>query len=101
MNKVYQRSTDGTWVVSAYKCTDCLKYLPEKDVDKHQKKCKPINTKQKETIMPIQRVMKNGTPYYRYGNEGKLYREKKDAEKQAQAIHASGYKEQKKEQVKK
>lgn len=102
MNKVYQRSTEGKWVVYGYRCTDCLKYISLKDVEKHKKKCIPINTtNEKETIMPIQRIMQNGTPYYRYGNQGKLYRDKKDAEKQAQAIHASGFKEPKKEQTKK
>jgi uncharacterized C2H2 Zn-finger protein len=48
--------------------------------------------------MPIQRVMKNGEAYYRWGDQGKLYKDKKDAEKQAQAAHASGYKEPKKPQ---
>lgn len=45
--------------------------------------------------MPIQRIVRNGTPYYRYGTSGKLYRKREDAEKQAQAIHASGYVEPK------
>lgn len=43
--------------------------------------------------MPIQVVTQNGQKYYRYGDHGKLYKDIKDAEKQAQAIHASGYKE--------
>jgi hypothetical protein len=30
---------------------------------------------------------------YRYGDSGKLYTDRKDAEKQAAAIMASGYKE--------
>jgi hypothetical protein len=30
---------------------------------------------------------------YRYGDSGKLYKDRKDAEKQAAAIFASGYKE--------
>jgi hypothetical protein len=45
--------------------------------------------------MPIQKVMKNGVPYYRWGDQGKLYRNRSDAEKQAQAAYASGYKEKK------
>lgn len=44
-------------------------------------------------MMPIQKVQKNGETYYRYGQSGKLYRNRADAEKQAAAIHASGYKE--------
>jgi hypothetical protein len=43
--------------------------------------------------MPIQVVTKNGQKMYRYGDTGKLYSDRKDAEKQAQAIHASGFKE--------
>lgn len=48
--------------------------------------------------MPIQRITKNGETYYRWGDSGKLYRDRKDAEKQAAAAYASGYKkpEQKK-----
>ena len=44
-------------------------------------------------IMPIQKLTRNGETYYRYGDQGKLYKKREDAEKQAQAIHASGYKE--------
>jgi hypothetical protein len=43
--------------------------------------------------MPIQTVMIKGERMYRYGDSGKLYKERKDAEKQAAAIHAAGYKE--------
>jgi hypothetical protein len=46
-------------------------------------------------MMPIQAVMKNGERYYRYGTSGKLYKNRADAEKQAAAIHAAGYKEPK------
>ena len=43
--------------------------------------------------MPIQVVTQNGKKYYRYGDHGKLYPNRSDAEKQAAAAHASGYKE--------
>jgi hypothetical protein len=43
--------------------------------------------------MPIQVVMIKGQRMYRYGDSGKPYLNRVDAEKQAQAIHASGYKE--------
>lgn len=43
--------------------------------------------------MPIQVVMIKGQRMYRYGDSGKPYLNRADAEKQAQAIHASGYKE--------
>ena len=42
--------------------------------------------------MPVQKV-KGG---YRFGKSGKVYPTKKEAEKQAKAIYASGYKPKKK-----
>jgi hypothetical protein len=41
--------------------------------------------------MPVQKV-KGG---YRWGKTGKVYKTKKEAEKQAKAIYASGYKKNK------
>ena len=38
--------------------------------------------------MPVRKV-KGG---YKWGNSGKVYKRKSDAEKQARAIYASGYK---------
>jgi len=43
--------------------------------------------------MPIQVITQNGQRMYRYGDSGKLYKDRADAEKQAAAIIASGYKE--------
>ena len=42
--------------------------------------------------MPIQAIMKNGKRMYRWGDSGKLYEKREDAEKQAAAAYASGYK---------
>ena len=42
--------------------------------------------------MPIKKV-KGG---YRFGDSGKVYKSREDAERQAAAIYASGYKEKKK-----
>ena len=50
--------------------------------------------------MPIQRIVKNGEVYYRYGDTGKLYPTKEEAEKQMRAMYAAGYKENKKKQGK-
>ena len=41
--------------------------------------------------------MIKGERMYRYGDSGKLYKLRSDAEKQAQAIRASGYREPKKD----
>ncbi len=39
--------------------------------------------------------MIKGERMYRYGDSGKLYKDRSDAEKQAAAMYASGYKEPK------
>jgi hypothetical protein len=41
--------------------------------------------------MPIHKITQNGKTYYRYGDSGKMYTNRADAEKQAAAIHAAGY----------
>ena len=43
--------------------------------------------------MPIQVITQNGQKMYRYGDSGKLYADRKDAEKQAAAMYAAGYRE--------
>lgn len=43
--------------------------------------------------MPIQMITVKGEKMYRYGDSGKLYNNRADAEKQAAAIHSSGYRE--------
>lgn len=45
--------------------------------------------------MPIQKVIKGNTAYYRYGESGHLYKTKAEAEKQMRAMYAAGYKENK------
>jgi hypothetical protein len=47
--------------------------------------------------MPIQTVMIKGQKMYRWGDTGKPYKNRSDAEKQAAAAYASGYKEPKKD----
>jgi hypothetical protein len=88
---------NGAWKLIGYKCSLCHRSLKtEKSVAKHLEVCAELNTTSKEKYMPIQRVIKNGEVFYRWGDQGKLYTDKKDAEKQAQAAYASGYKEPKK-----
>ena len=44
--------------------------------------------------MPIHKVkMPNGKDYWQYGSHGAVYPTRKQAEEQAAAIHASGFKE--------
>jgi hypothetical protein len=43
--------------------------------------------------MPIHKITRDGKTYYRWGDSGKEYPTRKQAEEQARAIYASGYKE--------
>ena len=46
--------------------------------------------------MPIHTVkLKDGSTGYRYGNSGKVYKDRAGAVRQAQAIHATGWTEEK------
>lgn len=86
---------DGKWVFATYACEYCNEtYKTVKYCSKHEIQCKTINTlkKQREELnMPIQRITKGGETWYRWGQSGKLYRNRADAEKQAAAAYASGY----------
>ncbi len=42
--------------------------------------------------MPVMRVTKEGKTYYRWGNSGKLYPTRAQAEAQGRAAYAGGYK---------
>lgn len=87
---------DHKWIRKGWRCALCDKFFKSKIIlDRHINICPKINTSKENEIMPIQRIMKNGTAYYRWGDSGKLYRKREDAEKQAQAAYASGYKEKK------
>jgi hypothetical protein len=86
------------WKFLHYRCKLCNNsFKTVTTATKHYTTCKELNTikKRKSTDMPIQVVTQNGQRMYRYGDTGKLYSDRKDAEKQAAAIMASGYKEPK------
>lgn len=83
------------WTVVGYVCKVCDNtYKHENKLHNHV--CKPKEYKRIEQ-MPIHRITKNGEVYYRWGDQGKLYKDRKDAEAQARAAYASGYKEPKKD----
>jgi hypothetical protein len=87
------------WKFVKYSCRHCGNTY--KTV-KHFSTCKQLNSiKRRKIEVPIQVVTKNGQRMYRYGDSGKLYADRKDAEKQAQAIMASGYREPMKDMSKK
>jgi len=86
------------WKFVNYRCKLCdNSFKTVTTASKHHDVCKELNTikKRKDKEVPIQVVTKNGQRMYRYGDTGKLYADRKDAEKQAAAIMASGYKEKK------
>ena len=45
-----------------------------------------------EINMPVRRLTVNGETFYQWGQSGKMYKKKEDAEKQDYAIEAQGYK---------
>ena len=102
---IYQKSKDIFKIVgySCYLCGNTFK--AENTAYRHQISCKSINTIYdytqfdiiRNTDMPIQTVTIKGEKFYRWGDQGKVYRNREDAEKQARAIYASGYKEPKKD----
>lgn len=84
------------WKFHGYRCMHCdSTFKTAITVRKHQGLCKEINTikKVKEKEMPIQVVTIKGERYYKWGDTGKPYKNRADAEKQAAAAYASGYKE--------
>ena len=99
MRKIYLKVND-VWSVVRYGCMTCeATYKSLNAIEKHIEKCR-INTlkrieREETKDMPIQAIMKNGKRYYRWGDSGKLYEKREDAEKQARAAYASGYREPK------
>ena len=92
--------TTKEWKFVNYRCKLCdNSFKTVTTASKHHAVCKELNTIKKKQLkekeMPIQVVTRNGQRMYRYGDTGKLYADRKDAEKQAAAIMASGYKEKK------
>lgn len=101
---VWQKQKNNSWKKIGFKCHGCDKVIKSPNIIiNHKNVCKRINTLyteielniDKETYMPIQVITVKGEKMYRWGDHGKLYRNRADAEKQAQAAYASGYKEPK------
>jgi len=95
-----------TFEIVGYKCVDCAKLMATWDLAlKHELICqkprnKLVKLQAEEEIVPIQKITRNGKDYYRWGDAGKLYTNRSDAEKQAAAAYAAGYKELKDKKTK-
>ena len=88
--------TSKQWKFVGYRCRHCDGTLKTvNSVEKHKTTCREINTIKKDKDMPIQVIMVKGERMYRWGDSGKAYKTRAEAEKQAQAAYASGYKEKK------
>jgi len=100
VHTVYVKKQQKFHIVG-YKCVDCAKLMNTRDLaDKHELICqkprnKLVKLQAEEEIVPIQKIVKNGKEYYRWGDAGKLYTNRVDAERQAAAAYAAGYKEPK------
>jgi hypothetical protein len=88
------------WKFLQYRCLLCdSPFKTTNRVEQHKAICKELNTIKKRRVieMPIQVITVKGERMYRWGDSGKLYKDRADAEKQAAAAYASGYKEPKKD----
>lgn len=45
-----------------------------------------------DIVMPVRKLTINGETFYQWGQTGKMYKKREDAEKQGYAIEAQGYK---------
>ena len=45
-----------------------------------------------EKIMPVRKLTIKGETFYQWGTQGKMYKNRQDAEKQGYAIEQQGYK---------
>lgn len=95
------KQVKNVWTVVRYGCPHCEKnYKAIQYAEKHIDKCRINTLKQQEKqklkdlkTMPVQAITRNGKRYYRWGDEGKLYDNRADAERQGRAAYASGYRE--------
>ncbi len=49
-----------------------------------------------DIVMPVRKLTVNGETFYQWGQSGKMYKKREDAEKQGYAIEQQGYKKKKK-----
>ena len=45
-----------------------------------------------DIVMPVRKLTINGETFYQWGQTGKMYKKREDAERQGTAIEAQGYK---------
>ena len=91
-SEIYGLDGEHKWKLIGYQCLDCGKVMNKTStLEKHPLICTKeikINKEIREQEMPIQRIEKDGEIYYRWGVQGKLYKNRADAEKQAKAIYS-------------
>ena len=49
-----------------------------------------------DIVMPVRKLTINGETFYQWGQTGKMYKKREDAEKQGYAIEQQGYKPKRK-----
>lgn len=85
------------WKVVAYGCVHCDNIVKSlHNITKHIENCKDLQERKRIKefkYMPIQTVTIDGEKMYRYGDTGKLYKDRKDAEIQARSFYSAGYRE--------
>lgn len=91
---ILYRKENKLWTIDGFKCHHCNLIVKQyKTTQTHIQKCyySKYSMEDMET-MPIHKLTIAGKTYYRWGDQGKLYEKREDAEKQAQAAYAGGYK---------
>lgn len=94
------RLKNNEWIPFKTECQVCKKTILKKDRPSHSEQCKGINTYKKKKPMPVQQIRVDGKVMYRWGDHGKAYPTRAEAERQAQAAYAHGYREPKKKENK-
>lgn len=89
------RRQNNTWKIIAWRCHNCLFVAKQYEtVERHYEICLFVKHSTEDIkTMPIHKLTIAGKTYYRWGDRGKLYENRADAEKQAQAAYANKYRE--------
>lgn len=102
VGKLFQRYKNISWKLVGYSCPVChATFRYHEPLRKHLSRCEEkfshVLEDYEDIDMPVKEVKNSEGKIigYRWGSTGKIYRKREDAERQARAIYASGYKEKK------
>lgn len=93
--QIYRRQ-NFEWILWGWGCPQCLYATSRRTgVPRHRaQECRARRVPE-EQDMPIQVIERNGRRMYRWGSQGREYATRQQAEQQARAAYAAGYRENK------